>query len=336
MRSIPWLLVLSACYRTPPSLDGTFADADADTDTDSDADTDADTDRDTVRLVTWNIETLGDASSDEHQAVLDVLRRIDADVIALNEVIDGESTHVEDLADELGMTSSFVPSSNPFGEMRNAVLSRLAVVETHAWTSPELSGDARANDVTRYPVSIVVEIDGGTLGLVSEHWQSGFYDSDTFRRCVDSERVAQATEEVDADIVVAAGDMNAEVDEGVGNPATWTEVPVDVPGSFWLGSDLYAVLDGGGLPNEPFLPLTDRGLTVVDALQLDGRDATRDSSGRRLDYFLVSSRARVAGAQVYDARDDDGSGLPMSGSPPARDTTVRASDHFPVFMDVGL
>ncbi|MCB9684583.1 MAG: endonuclease/exonuclease/phosphatase family protein [Alphaproteobacteria bacterium] len=333
MRFLPALLTFVACSRTPPPLDGG---TDGDADTDVDADSDADTDHDTIRVVTWNVETLGAAGTDEYVATRDVLARIDADVIGLNELTDGESSHLQDLADDLGMAFSLVPSSNPFGPLRNAVLTRLPVVTSHTWTSAELSGDNRANDVTRLPVSVIVEIDGGTLALVSEHWQSGFYDSDTFRRCVDGERVGQAADEVDADIIVVAGDVNAELEDGLGNPAAWTSLPSGIPGSFWLGSDLYARVTGGGLPNDPFLSMTDRGLTPVDALQIDGRDTTRDSSGRRLDYLFVSSRARVAGSEVYDSRDDGSGGLPKAGSAPARDATARASDHFPVFIDVGL
>ncbi len=328
MRRTLLLAALAACTRRlPTTADGHTGDSDTPGEPVEHA---------PVRVLTWNVETLGDPSSDEHQAVREVLRRLDADVVALNELVDFEEDALAELADALGYDFHLVPDDNPFGPMRNALLTRLPVVASRTWTSEDLSGDDRANDVTRWPLSVTVEVDGGTLALVGEHWQSGFYESDTFRRCVDAERVGQVADAVDADVVVVAGDVNAELDDGVGSPAAWTSIPSDVPSSFWLGADLYARMSDEGLPNDPFAPLRDRGLEVVDAAQRDGRTGTRDSSGRRLDYLFLGGDAEVLGAEVYDARDDGSGGLPKAGDPPPRDVTERAADHFPVFVDLRL
>jgi hypothetical protein len=200
-------------------------------------------------------------------------------------------------------------------------------VSSTIWTSPDLSGDPAANDLTRWPVEVEVEVPGGTLSVVSEHWKSGFEVIDEFRRVRDSVRVGQAALATPADGVIALGDMNAELGEST-IVDTWYYLPVDAPSSYVVGSDLQAELDADGIPDDAFLPLTDAGLASVDALQRDGDPATRDVSGRIIDHLFASAGVVVEGAEIYDSRDDALPGLPLFGTAPATDACATGSDHF--------
>lgn len=287
-----------------------------------------------VRVVTWNVEGVGAAGSAEHEAVAEVLLRLNADIVMLNEIDASETGRVESLAARLGYDHVLVPSSNPFGDLRNGVISRLPFSDARVWTSRDLSGDAQANDLTRSPVSVTVEVAGRTLSVVGQHWKSGFDDIDELRRAVDGIRTAQAAERVDADFVLVVGDMNHEVDESE-VPSTFTSVPSGAPSDFWLGADLYARLQQGGIGADPFVPLAELGLTPLAFTQADGRTDTRDASGRRIDWIHGNDAvaATLVGGVVYDARDDDRVSLSLAGNPPARESTALASDHFPVLVE---
>ena len=291
-----------------------------------------------VRFASWNIESVGRDGSEQLEAMKDVLRRIDADVVGINEVDEGETQQLRAAAEDLGYTTVYVPNSNPFGDLRNAVISKLPVRSTTAWKSATLSSDTRANDMTRWPLEVVVDVDGIPVRFVVQHFKAGFDAADTFRRAMEGARIGQiANNNADAPLVVIAGDFNAEPDE-VNSPREWTFTPSGLPSSYALGSDLVADL-GDGLANSNFDALSSSGFVDVEAMQPDGRDATRDVSGRRLDYLWVSpaiaSRCAIQ-AEVYDARDDASSALTFAGSPPAREATAQASDHFPVIADIWI
>lgn len=324
-----WISSLFACALGPPATEGeTSATATASTST---APTTAPRPPQTVRVLTWNVEGL--TPSDSQDAAAAVLARYDPDVVLLQEIESFEADDLRGLADDLGYPTVVDPVDNPFGTLHNAILTRLPLDEPHVWTSDALSGDPGANDLTRWPVAAAGALDGVRFAVVTNHWKSDFYDIDVFRRAVDGYRTAQAAVAMAATVTLVCGDVNEELDEVAAlSPATWTSQPTGAPSDFRLGDDLVSLLRGDGLPNDPFEPLLAGGFTVVDALQLDTRDATRDDSGRRLDYCFVQGATAVG--EVYDSRDDDGSGLPKVGSPPARETSAAASDHFPVIVDL--
>jgi endonuclease/exonuclease/phosphatase family metal-dependent hydrolase len=285
-----------------------------------------------VRIATWNVEALGYPGSEEYEAVAKILARIDADIIGINEIDAPEVGHIKTLGTDLGYTHVTVPSTNPFGDIRNAILTRLPVLDSAIHKPPELSGDAGANDVTRYPVSVTVDA-GRPLTVVVQHWKSGFDDDDEFRRAVDSLRTAQAAESA-SDWVVAMGDVNQDVGEPPWSPARFTDIPAGMPSGYQLGNDLTAALTGDGIANDAFEALSAVGLEIIEAQQLDGRYATRDISDRRIDYILGTEAVRATAAgEVYDSRDESSDGLSKSGEAPPRETSANASDHFPVLVD---
>ncbi len=288
-----------------------------------------------LKVAGWNVEGLGRPDSTEYEATRDILARLDADVVALSELDEGEGGTLEQLASELGYGWRLYPADNPFGPLRLGLLAKRGVVESTKWTSADLSGDGRANDLTRLPLEVRVEAGGRQLRVIGTHLKSGFDDADLFRRAVDAARVAQASQAGASAPVVVVGDLNAELEDGPESPDPWTRLPAGLPSSYDLGNDLAEALAAGELRNTPFAPLQAAGLTVVDATQLDGRTATRDSSDRRIDYALVTTGVAVRG-EVYDSRDDDGSGIAQGSPLPDRDASSLASDHFAILVELTL
>ena len=298
-----------------------------------------------VRIATWNVQAVGDPGSAEYVAALAILERIGADVVGINEVnSNADSANLAQLALDAGYPFSVVPSSGPFGSMRNAFISRFPFVESpEIHSSDSLSGDPLAKDITRRIVEVRLDLPGSTqhLTLVSDHWKSGTGNDDEFRRAVESYRVAQTLAHLDSsvDAFVVFGDVNEEVESAPRTPNPFNTLPSGLPLSFSLGPDLEAVLTGAGIQNDPFFYLVDAaGLAAAPllALQLDGSDATRPASGRRLDYIFVSPLLGPASvAEVYDSADEGlPNGLPKLGSPPSASASTAASDHFLVFADL--
>jgi endonuclease/exonuclease/phosphatase family metal-dependent hydrolase len=177
------------------------------------------------------------------------------------------------------------------------------------------------------------------LTVVVQHWKSGFYGDDQFRRAVDSERTLQAAELGRAsDILIVMGDVNEDVADVSSEAPLLSSLPSNLPSSYALGDDLAARLSAGELVYRPFGSLETLGLTPVDARQADGGDETRPSSGRRLDYVFVSDALRSSGieASVYNARLDDGTSLPEGVEQPGLNSTSHASDHLPVVVTFGV
>ena len=294
-----------------------------------------------VRVATWNIMTVGTPGSIEYDAALDVLARIGADVVGINEVLGvADIANFQSLAADGGYTHTIIEASSPlFGVMRNAFMSKFPFAETPiVHTSDDLSGDLSANDMTRRPIEIAVDVPGNALNLrlVVQHWKSGGSDEDDFRRAVESIRISQALLGRDpaTEAYVVLGDVNEQIDLVPRVPNPITSLPAGLPGGFNLGSDLAALLPSPGIENDPFFNL-DSGLTALDALQLDGKDATLGTA--RIDYILVSTAIDALGplAEVYDSADEGlPGGLPKFGSPVPASTSLDAADHFMVFADI--
>jgi endonuclease/exonuclease/phosphatase family metal-dependent hydrolase len=263
-----------------------------------------------VRIATWNVFTVGSPGTTEYDAAVDVLGRIGADVVAINEVNgSGDVPNFEQLAADAGYAFTVIPGSNPFGAQRNAFMSSLPIVAQTIHTSASLSGDGSANDITRLLVEITVDVPGDAvdLTLVVEHWKSGTADSDEFRRASESFRMAQTVSDLvtGVDAYVFMGDINEEIDSVPRTPNPFTSLPGGLPASFSLGADLDAEMNGPGIENNPFFYLEQSpapGVTALPALQLDGSDGTRPASGRRLAARgkrpFPSNRQLSGGAEV--------------------------------------
>jgi endonuclease/exonuclease/phosphatase family metal-dependent hydrolase len=242
---------------------------------------------------------------------------------------------VRSLAVDLGLDTVFVPADNPFGTLRNAVLTRLAVREVDAPRAGALSGDPRADDLTRLPVRLVLALDRveRDLTVVTQHLKSGSELDDRFRRAVDAQRTGQAVGASGPRVVL--GDLNAEPEDMPESPARFRSLPEGLPWGYHLGADLAATLAGPGLANDAFAPLLDRGLAPVPAVQRDGQAATRPASGRQLDWIVVDADLLDhVQAEIYDAADEGLEGLPTPGPRPPPGACAQASDHLPVLADL--
>ena len=292
-----------------------------------------------LRVATWNIETVGAAGSTQYDAAIAVLRRLGADVVALAEVASTEDVaNFQQLAIALGYAHTTVAPAGPFGNLRGAFMSIYPVRNSVAWNAAALSADPAANDITRYILDLEIDVtgQGAPVRLISTHWKSGTTDTDEFRRAIESRRLRRVADDALARSMpfVVMGDVNEDVGDGAQFPALFTVAPADLPTGFHVGADVLGLMNGGGLANDPFALITARA-PMIEARQLDGSDATRPPSGRRLDYLFAAPTIRVAAAQVYDCADEAlPAGMPLNGQPLDASICALASDHLPVLADL--
>lgn len=304
-----------------------------------------------VRVATYNIGAhwnqsyfnyaLGDPGTVDYDSVRDVLDRIDADVVALQEIhavdLQGSPNDVESLAAELGYGHLYVtPHTNAFDTSLKVVfLSRFPFLGTTAINSP-----AGAKELTRLHPMVEVDVPGtgNDLTLVSCHLKSGTEQSDRFERAVAAQRLVGALGgpgTTDGDNFVILGDFNPSSSD-----TTFSALPTSgLPTTYSLGSDITFDVEYFTDPRDYFTsPLP----VLLDPRQLDNSDSTFGttfSNGPTLDLILISQAlaARAHDSEIYNsALDTAGSGLPKAGPPLATSTSADASDHHAVFVDLQL
>lgn len=302
---------------------------------------------DTLRVATFNCLGLNPAASG-YDALVDTLLRLDADVVLLQEVSGaGDAAAIPGLAADCGYAFHFTggTSGTLSGGLRNAILSRHALLDTESWTAAELSGDPLANDITRDIVEVLIAPAEACapVALFTVHQKSGSTSNDRFRRQVELKRLRQAIDLRQAATpgvqVLVGGDFNEDVADGPFTN-TWASTPGGLPGSYKLGSDITFPVT-----YDPFGTLAAEGLAYVDATQEDSAVvySTISGSGRRLDYLWAPVGVAVLGDEVYDSADDDGLDAPPAGhilrkagaALPAA-TSATASDHWPLYADLLL
>jgi exonuclease III len=293
-----------------------------------------------VRVAAWNVESLGTPLSLEFEAVRQVLARLDADVVVLEEVDAAEEDAFAELAAALGYPEATIARDHPFGSIGNAAMTRLPVVAFRYPSAATLSGDPAARDLTRLVPVLELEVPGAAsrLGVVGTHLKSGFEPADYVRRAVDAVRTAQAADQVaSVGATLVMGDFNEDLADSPASVAPLVAPVSGLPDDWILGADLAAAFEGAGLRYDPFAPLVDRGFSAVDAERRRGGTATRPSSGRRIDYawFAGEDGARVTGAEVYSSADEAWEGL-ASGPVPPYDANLFAADHLPLLVEVAL
>lgn len=304
-----------------------------------------------VRVATFNIGahfnqtffdySLGDPGTVDHESVKRVLDRIDADVVALQEVhsvdLQGNPDDLDALAASLGYPHLFVtPHVSAFdSSLKVVILSRFPFHTTGQVESP-----VGAKELTRNHPVVKVDVPGTTndLTVYSLHLKAGTLLVDRFRRAVEMKRLVghlAASGLTADDNFIILGDFNPSAIN-----ASFSSLPADLPGTYDLGSDITFPVSYSTNPLAYFSsPMPAR----LDPRHLNGSDSTFDTSntnGPTLDLMLVSPAiaGRPHDSEVYNSTLDvsNSSGLPKAGTPLADGTSALASDHYAVMVDMEL
>jgi len=292
---------------------------------------------------------LGEAGTPDHDSVRDILDRIDADVVALQEIDSADSAgipnDVDDLAANLGYPYVYIApvgSAGPSGifkapfdsDLRVAVISRYPFISTGAIRSPE-----NMRELTRLHAVVKVDVPGTTNDpvIITAHLKPGDGE-DRFRRGVEMKRLAMHLNVLgltEDENYIITGDFN--FNPNYGN-TTYNSLPGGLPGTYALGPDIPLPFS---FSTNPLAYFTTPGAVRLDPRQLNGSAVTFPSgAGFTLDLMLVSPAiaGRVVDSEVYNSVLDtsNSSGLPKAGSPLAAGTSATASDHYAIFADLEL
>jgi endonuclease/exonuclease/phosphatase family metal-dependent hydrolase len=288
----------------------------------------------------YSLSTPGTPDFDNVRAVL---ARINADVVALEEVasndLSGSPSNLSALASSLGYPYIFYPlnpANGPPGPidstLRVVILSRYPFLSTDAVRSPE-----GAKEITRLLPAVRVDIPGTDKDplIIAGHLKSGSAAADPFRRAVEFQRLTQylATNHVtENDNFIVLGDFNLSDDY-----ETFTAAPAGLPSTYQLGADITFPVTYHIDPLEYFSSLLPG---RVDLRQVDGSRATYPTSSSAIDVMLISPAIdnRPLASEVYNSALDNagGGGLAKAGAAPAAGTSTLASDHLAVFADLNL
>ncbi|MEP4078266.1 endonuclease/exonuclease/phosphatase family protein [Haloferula sp.] len=303
-----------------------------------------------LRVVSYNVGAefengsfiygIGDSGQPDHDKVLEVLSRIDADVVALQEIhyndVLGNPDDLDDLAASLGLP--YVYSGSGSGaidfQIRVVILSRFPFLRSEVIDSP--SG---AMEISRLLPAVKVDVPGTDSDpwIVSAHIKSGGGSVDRFRKAIEIQRLAGFFESegiTDEDPFVILGDFNP---SGADKDFSMTDyMGYTFPLSYSLGGDVTFPVSYTKSLSPYFSTVAP---VLQDPRQLDGSAATFDT-GSVLDLLLVSPSiaGRPIASEIYNSVLDDSNetGLMKSGSPLDDTVSLEASDHYPLFADIEL
>ncbi|HVJ46882.1 MAG TPA: endonuclease/exonuclease/phosphatase family protein, partial [Luteolibacter sp.] len=231
---------------------------------------------------------LGDPGTPGYEATKSVLARINADIVALQEIhnadIDEESgstlEDVEVLAAALGYPYIYTPPRTSLDfTFRAIILSKYPFTSTTSIGSP-----SPANEIARRFPAVRVNVPGTNNDplVITGHLKSGTTTTDRFRRAIEMRRLNEhlVTNSISADDnFVILGDFNLS-----STNRTFTEAPADLPGSYVLGTDVTYPVSYSTSPATYFSPTVP---TKLDLRQVNGSNATFQS-GSSIDLILVS------------------------------------------------
>ncbi len=290
-----------------------------------------------IRVATLNVEFgLGEPGSTSFQATANILERIDADVIALQEMtradFEGSPSSFSSLATALGYPHAHVATTQRVldSSLRSAFMSRHPLTSTFNIASPP-----GALDMVRQIPAIVVDIPGTVADptILTLHLKCCLDIDDPFRRAVELKRSTDFLTQQGLsaeDNLIILGDFNL-----IGGDFSYNEIPPGLPRSFITGEDIGFPVNYYTNPAGYFVPWS---ITAVGSTQLNGSSVTQ--GGSQLDFILAtrSLRSRPYAGEIYNsALDiDNRTGLPKAGSPLPERTSANASDHLAVFADFNL
>lgn len=295
-------------------------------------------------MATYNIlDGTGDAGSVEYLALQAILARMDADVVCFQELRATSFAAWSNLASELGYPYAAISGIGPFsGSLYNGYYSRFPILSTYNVDSPP-----GAVELTRFPFRAVIDVPDAQRPLVlwTMHHKSSADGIDKFRRAIEAYRIVQ---DVDAYLAanpdhveyVLTGDMNDDIRDSQ-TPAQYASQPTGAPGGFVLGADIVFPVAYATFPVDRYAAAGAGFLRVPAFWEGTSTPITRPSSSRQLDYVflspaLVNSPLGAPQGEVYYSDWDLGGGLPKRGTPLPGGTSVAASDHLPIFVDIQM
>ena len=287
---------------------------------------------------------IGHPGQPDYDAVRAVLGRMNADVVALQEIhtTDFTTGNLTALATGLGYPYVFhAPATQTFDpSLHVAIFSRFPFLLQQLITSPTGS-----KDMTRLMPVVKIDVPGTARDLVvfGAHLKVGTSASDVFQRTVEMNRLTHNLNSgrlTSSDNFIILGDFNF---NPTANDRTFTTIPTSgLPSAFSLGPDLPLPIDYFSDPRAYFnIPAVNR----IIPRQLDQSIITRPSAtiaggGTSIDLFIVSPiiGSRPLNSEIYNSALDlsNESGLAKAGQPLAANTSMDASDHLALFGDVEL
>ncbi|MBN2055684.1 endonuclease/exonuclease/phosphatase family protein [bacterium] len=298
-----------------------------------------------VRVMTFNVHSIGEPAEPEHEALRSIVERICPDIAMFQEVRAGSDVeNLEVLADETGFPYFEVSakSGTLSGNLLTACISAYPIQSSVSWSAAAVSGDPEANDITRDLFECRIALPGGHyLGVFPAHLKAYTDYTSKFRRQVELIRTNQVIQSYRSaypnDHVVYAGDLNSDIDDGPFGSPTYTSLPSGLPASYRLGSDItFPVI------YDPFETILAMDLALTDPTWEDSTDAysTYPSYDSRIDYVWYSMGLTDIGDEVYYSGRDDGEDdappgnwMYKCGEPLSADISPAASDHLAVFVD---
>lgn len=291
-----------------------------------------------IRVATLNVELgVGQPGTLEFNAVSQVLKRLDADVVALQEVrradTDGSPSSLDALASGAGYAHRFAPGFLPLdSNTRTILLSKFPLAETAAVGPPP-----GANDMARAHAAARVDVPGTASDplVIGVHLKCCADPDDPFRRAVEIAHLRGflAAQAGAGDRVIALGDFNL-----LGEAETFDALPPGLPQSYDLASSIAFPVAYSPNPQN-FFAADALPLIRLPNRALDGSTDTH-ALGATLDHILASTALidRAHAGEIYDSQLDanPAPGLPLAGIAPPRGASVTASDHRAVFADFEL
>jgi len=267
----------------------------------------------TVRIATWNIWARYGPWEARAPAILETLRRLEPDIVGLQEVWDTDTANeAELLAKELGFTAPVYASNLTFADgtrAGNAVMSRWPIIRSEVRTLPRRGGNAH-DDEGEERLCVFAEVDGprGPIQIFCAHlsWR----DDHSAVRQEQVRAICEFVKELrprPTFPAVLLGDLNSEPSSDEIRMLTG-RAPVPVPGVVFKDAwELARNRDPGytGSNDNPF-------------------SAANLSIDARIDYILITQpklggTGHVRSARVFGEEPIDG---------------IVGSDHFGVVADL--
>jgi len=299
-----------------------------------------------VRVASFNLQN-GIASGDDYEATKAILTRIDADLIAFQELRTATISNWHNLAQELGYDHYFhnTENSQRAGSLWLGYFSRFPIV-----ASSTVNSTSPAHEMSRLPLKALVRVPGAANPLVlwNVHHKSAGLESDHFRRAIEAYRVRQ---NIDAHLsnnpshreFVVLGDFNDDF-RSTTQTVSFSSMPSIPISNYVLGSDIEFPVLYNTFPNSGYSN-AGGGMQRLPAFQQGSNSpVTFPGWNSVLDYIFVSDSLQNSAlgapkAEIYNSARDvstGGVGLPKVLPLPPSNASATSSDHLALFADLNM